>query len=172
MNKELGKREMLGYGGSNSSANTGNIEHFGHTTREDSIFGEKILVLKFVWTMNPWTVIEHIPADWAEIDIVIYHNYLRGFNMGNKLSIKATPMSRINQKDCFKEVWSTKWPLPSWEKKPKDQMIREHVTTLRIPQRLRQEPYAIHFEVAAVGGGLKYSWMFEGIGITNAKDSA
>ena len=51
-------------------------------------------------------------------------------------------------------------------------MIREHVTTLQVPQRLRQEPYAIHFEVAVVGGGVKNSWMFEGIGITNVKDSA
>ena len=116
MNKELGQLEMMGYGGSNESSNTGNQEYFRRTTREDSVFGKEILVLRYCWGINPWTVVEHIPADWTEIDIVIYHNYGPKFNMGNNLSIKATPMSRINQKDCFTEVWSTYWPLPGWEK--------------------------------------------------------
>ena len=51
--------------------------------------------------MNPYTVVEHIPADWAKVDVVVYHNYTNGFRMNNKLNIKVTPMSRINEKDCF-----------------------------------------------------------------------
>ena len=118
--------------------------------------------------MNPYTVVEHIPADWAQVDVVIYHNYTRRFNMENKLIIRVTPMSRINEKGCLTEVWSTAWPLPGWQKKPKDCMIREHITTLTVPEELRQEPYAIHLENWSNFGGWKIGWMFEGIGITKA----
>ena len=106
----------MGYGGSNKSPNTENQEYYERITREDSIFGKQILRLKYVWTMAPWTVVEHIPADWDEIDIVIYHGYETRFNMGNKLNIKATPMSQINQETSFEEVWSTSWPLSGWKK--------------------------------------------------------
>ena len=51
-------------------------------------------------------------------------------------------------------------------------MIREHVTTLKVPAKIREEPYAIHFEVKNNGGGVKHSWMFEGIGITNVNEKA
>ena len=112
----MGKKELLGYGGSNKSANTENPEYYERITRDDSIFGKQILRLKYVWTMGPWTAVEHIPADWDEIDIVIYHGYRSNFNMGNKLIIKAKPMSQINQDNTGEEVWSTSWPLSGWEK--------------------------------------------------------
>ena len=103
------------------------------------------------------------------MDVVIYHNYTRRFHMNNKLNIKVAPISRINEKDCFSEVWSTAWPLPGWQDKPKDQMIREHITTLTVLEEMRQEPYAIHLEVSAASGDWKSGWMFEGIGITKTK---
>ena len=143
----------MGYGGENRSPNSEEWgKYFARGNREDSVFGKKVLRLKYVWTMAPWTVVEYIPASWDEIDIVIYHGYRSNFNMDNKLNIKVTPMSQINQENSFEEVWSTSWPLSGWEKKPKNKMISEHVTTLKVPQRLRQEDYAIHIEVYAFGG--------------------
>ena len=106
-NKELKSLEMLGYGGENESMWTNAKQYFERTEREDSIFGKQILVLKTVCWMNPYACIEHIPADWAIVNVVIYHSYQNGFRMNNKLNIKLTPMSHINEKDCFTEVYNT-----------------------------------------------------------------
>jgi len=65
--------------------------------------------------MNPWTVIEHVPASWDKIDVSIYHAYGKRFAMENKLTIKLTPMSKINEKDCFADtIYETSWPLEGW----------------------------------------------------------
>ena len=162
---------MMGYGGSNKSAWTDNKQYFGHRERPDSVFGQKVLVLKKVCYMNPFTVIEHIPADWDKIDIAIYHSYLPNFKMKNNVIIKLLSMNQIKRNDLFKQVSSTPWPLPNWQEKPKDLMIREHVTTLDVPANFRQTEYALKLEVFAQGGDWLNGWMFEGIGITRSKSS-
>ena len=130
----------------------------------------KILVLKTVCWMNPWTVVEHIPADWTKLSIAIYHNYTQSFHMNNNLNVKIVPMSRIeDEKIPWTQVWTTPWPLPGWQEKPRDQIIREHVTTLEVPEELRSSgPYALHLEVHAASGDWKSGWMFEGIGLVKA----
>ena len=55
---------------------------FTKETREDSFFGQQVLQLNQVWWMSPHAWVEHIPADWSRVTVVIYHAYLRGFNMG------------------------------------------------------------------------------------------
>ena len=82
--------------------------------------------------MNPFAVIEHIPASWDKIDICIYHTYEEGFRMNNTCEIKILPMSRIE--DTFEPIWDCKWPLPGHSSKPKNKMLREPITTLTIPQ--------------------------------------
>ena len=65
--------------------------------------------------MNPYTVVEHVPADWDKLNVAIYHNYTKRFQMRNTFKVKVAPMSRINEEGCWTEVWTTSWPLPGWE---------------------------------------------------------
>lgn len=99
----------MGYGGANESMWTNSAQYFSRVMREDSIFGKECLRLKSVCWMNPYAVIEHIPASWDEIEICIYHVYEEGFRMNNKLEIKILPMSKIE--DTFEPIWDCKWPL-------------------------------------------------------------
>ena len=79
--------------------------------------------------MNPYTVIEHIPSKWRSLNVAIYHAYGNHFRMNNKLNIKVMPMSTINTKDApWTTIWSTSWPLPGYQHKPKNEIIREVVT--------------------------------------------
>ena len=52
-------------------------------------------MLKKVCYMKPFTVIEHIPADWDKIDVAIYHGYKANYNLKNKINIKVMSMKTI-----------------------------------------------------------------------------
>ena len=66
--------------------------------------------------MNPYTVIEHVPVEMANIDIAIYHVYKNNFRMSNTFRVKVAPMSRLNDKAIpWTEIWSTPWPLSSFQ---------------------------------------------------------
>ena len=71
--------------------------------------------------MNPFAVVENIPSDWTKIDIAIYHCYMKGFRMYNKLNIKVMPISDFNKKSAeWSMAMSTGWPLKNYENKPRD----------------------------------------------------
>ena len=94
-NQELKTKELMGYGGANNSMWTDNASYFARVVLQDSVFGKQALHLKSVCWMNPYTAIEHIPADWTSVNIAIYHAYGRQFRMNNKLNVKLVPQSRI-----------------------------------------------------------------------------
>ena len=76
-------------------------------------------------------------------------------------------MSTINTKDApWTTIWSTSWPLPGYQQKPKNEIIREVVTDVYLPEDFPVEPYCLHLEVAASSGDWKGDWYFDGIGIT------
>ena len=54
-----------------------------------STFGKDkdVLHLKLEYMMNPYAVIEHVPEDWSDINVVIYHAYGLRFSMDNTLNI-------------------------------------------------------------------------------------
>jgi len=54
----------------------------------NSTFDKPLLELKSVCWMNPWGIVENIPAHATEIDVYILHVYKSGFRMSNKLEIK------------------------------------------------------------------------------------
>ena len=124
-NHDIGKKEMLGYGGENGSMWSNDAHYFSKARIEGSVFDKELLFCESVCWMNPWTVIEHIPADWSQIDVVIYHVYKNNFRMNNKCNIKVVPMSRINEESPpWTAVWSTAWPLPGHQEQPRDQLVR------------------------------------------------
>ena len=63
---------------------------FKREIRKDALLfrDKKILILKSASRMNPWAIIEGIPAKAKTIDIFVYHAYLNGFHMDNKCNIK------------------------------------------------------------------------------------
>ena len=81
-----------------------------------STFGKDkhVLHLKLECTMNPYAVIEHVPEDWSEFNVAIYHAYGLRFSMDNTLNIYVISMSQIDMRDAeWTKLWSTSWPLPS-----------------------------------------------------------
>ena len=90
--------------------------------------------------------------------------------MNNKFKVKVAPMSKLNDEAIpWTEIWSTPWPLPLHMEQPREQNVREEVTTLTIPSEHRTEPFAMHIEVSASSGDWKAGWWFEGIGITKSQ---
>ena len=86
----------MGYAGENESMCTNDKRYFAQVSREDSVFSKKCLHLKIVCWMNPFIVIEKIPADWDKLDVYIYHSYGKKFHMQNTVNIMFVPMSQIN----------------------------------------------------------------------------
>ena len=120
-NSELLQKEMLGYAGENNSMWTNNASYFSRETREDSVFGKQLLNLKNVCWMNPYTVVEHVPTDWAELNVAIYHVYKSNFSMRNTFKVKVAPMSRIEEETIpWTEIWTTPWPLPGHHDQARD----------------------------------------------------
>lgn len=78
------------------------------------------------------------------------------------------PMSQINGGE-FSKIWDSPWPLQDSISKPREEMLRENVTSLTVPEELRTEPYALHLSVNASSGDWKSDWVFEGIGITHTE---
>mmetsp|Transcript_23329 Transcript_23329/g.31212 ORF Transcript_23329/g.31212 Transcript_23329/m.31212 type:complete len:92 (+) Transcript_23329:420-695(+) len=68
----------MGYG---AESGTMNSEYFEIVTRDDSVFGKKILRLRSVCWMNPRAYVEHIPANWKQVDVALYHVYQRNWNL-------------------------------------------------------------------------------------------
>ena len=67
--------EYLSYAGGNNSMWTNSSEYFDQKDVDDSTFGLPLLHLKTVCWMNPWAVVEKIPAQAEKIDVFIYHIY-------------------------------------------------------------------------------------------------
>ena len=125
---------MMGYGGKNESMWTNNTSYFERTRfGGQSTFGKDkdVLHLKMVCWMNPYAVIEHVPEDWSEFNVAIYHAYGLRFSMDNTLNIYVISMSQIDKKDAeWTKLWSTSWPLPGHIDQPKEKIIREEITDL------------------------------------------
>ena len=116
----------MGYGGGNESMWTNNSSYFARVVLKDSVFGKQALHLKTVCWMNPYTAIEHIPADWTRVNIVIYHAYGKRFRMNNKFNVKLAPQSSLKDKEIpWVTLWSTSWPLAGHQNKPRGNLIRE-----------------------------------------------
>ena len=92
----MNRHEMMGYGGKNESMWTNNLSYFERTLfGGQSTFGKdkNVLHLKTVCWMNPYAVIEHVPEDWSEFNVAIYHAYGLSFSMNNTLNIFVISMS-------------------------------------------------------------------------------
>ena len=72
---ETGKREMIGYGGSNPSMNI-DPRYIIYVERPDSLFKKQCVYVRSVCWMDPWARIENIPAHVTEVDVYFYHAYL------------------------------------------------------------------------------------------------
>ena len=89
--------EYLSYGGGNNSMWTNDASYFKRIEREDSTFGLPLLHLDSVCWMNPWAVVEKIPANATKIDVFIYHIYHNGFRMNNTCEIKIAAEDEITE---------------------------------------------------------------------------
>jgi len=113
----------------------------------DSTFGKPLLELKYVCWMNPWGIVENIPAHAEEIDVYILHVYKKGFNMNNKLEIKMCAVENMpaqEHDEAMQLVYETKWPLAN-RSKVTEKLIKEKVVTLKID---RQKLSAVGKDVA------------------------
>lgn len=72
---------------------TNNASYFGKTNLEESTFGLPLLYLRSVCWMDPWAILEKIPASAEKIDVFIYHIYHNGFRMNNKCEIKLADLN-------------------------------------------------------------------------------
>ena len=87
-NPDSKRNELLAYGGGNDSMWTNTPTYFGRVERPDSVFQKPVLYLKTVCWMNPWCVLEGIPAEASKISVFIYHAYGQRFRMQNTLNLK------------------------------------------------------------------------------------
>lgn len=127
-----GRRELIGYGGSNPSMNI-DPRYVTYIEREDSLLGKQCVFVKSVCWMDPWARIENIPKNTKEVDIFLYHTYLLNFYMESDIEIMLAPQKTMTTAiwdPSFKVVKTVQFPMPGWQKQPKEKMIKEHICKL------------------------------------------
>lgn len=124
---------FLGYGGGIEI----DTNCFWYVDREDSFFKKKVIELTSSYHFDVWTVVEHVPADWEQINVELLHVYHDHFDMeGARLTIKVAPQQLIlGNLDALpanlEEVYSADFPTD--DDKETEKLIHEQVATIRVP---------------------------------------
>jgi hypothetical protein len=87
MNPYSKQKEYLAYAGANESMWTG-ADHFYYKRNYiGSTFKKVVLTLNTVCWMNPWALIENVPATQKYMKLFFYHVYGHNFRMSNYLNV-------------------------------------------------------------------------------------
>ena len=122
--------------------------------------------------MNPSAKVEHIPQDWARVDVALYHAYLRECNLRQaNFIVYAGSQDALLTTGESEYVEILKKPCHNGNDLERDKIIREHLATIEIPEAIRLTgPYSIKVECYAASGNWKSGWAWEGCGVTKADD--
>ena len=165
-NKALEKVEMMGYGAESGSMN-GHDPWFTLVDSNDGVFQKKLFQMNFACWFDPKAYIEHIPQDWGKVDLALYHSY------GDECILSDTCIRVFvcSQEEIFLEnvpfeqIFSQ--PCSERDNQGRQGIIREHITTLEIPEQFRSTgPYSLKVDVYAANDYHKQEWTWEGCGIT------
>lgn len=157
--------EILGYGAGNQDKS----DSFQLVERDDSTFKLQVQELESAYGLLVWAAVEHIPADWTQVNVALYHVYHDSFDMeGAQFTIKVATQKQVLEEKTgligHTEVYTADFPLD--DAKETEKLIREQVATITVPDNIQGSSYCLIFEVVASGDDYKRGWSFEGVGIT------
>ena len=161
-------RELMAYGG---DSGTMNRDHFTEIEMASCVFGKKVLRLDNVCWMNPGSIVEHVPASWAKINVFAYHARCGRARLQETYTvIKVRPQS-ADKVAAFTLVLKQLVDVNKVNSMPDGQITQMPLVTIEVPESLRQDgPYSLQLVFLAESGSWKSGWAWEGFGVTNATD--